>query len=169
MWKCSVTYKVAKWKSHNCNKRAVSSSYVNVKSKIQWLDLVRTYTYYEFDALKPIFCEMWSTPIGKLFKIFGVNRRNQPIWAFIWTNSNGKKWFWKYFTLPLLRSWPQVPQGGPMGPKILVNFFSHTMCIWYVYIGFFDLLAKNQSLFSDPSLTFLNIAIYKDKQVWITK
>ena len=37
----------------------------------------------------------------------------------------------------------QVPQGCPMGPKFLVQNFSHAILEWYVFMWFFDLLAKN--------------------------
>ena len=45
----------------------------------------------------------------------------------------------------------QVPQGCPMGPKFLVQKISNTTLKWYVFMGFFDLLAENQSLFSDSA------------------
>ena len=101
------------------------------------------------------YLEYYITPIGKLFKIFGVKEKNQHIWAFAWTNSNGKTQFWKHFIQPLLRSWVQVPQMSPMGPKFLVQNFSHIICIRWVLIGIFDLFTKNQSLFSDPDLFVL--------------
>ena len=125
---------------------------------------VRTYTcdktqFHQFYNIAKL-QNRKATAIGKLFKIFGVRERNQHIWAFIWTNSNRKTQFWKHFIEPLLGSWPQVPQVSPKGPKFSVQNFSIIICKWCVFIGFFDLLTKNQSLFSEPSLTFPNIATY---------
>ena len=53
----------------------------------------------------------------------------------------------------------QVPQGCPMGPKFLVQKFSHTILEWCVFMKFFDLFTKNQSLLSDTGAKFCNRAI----------
>ena len=92
---------------------------------------------------------LFFTPCGKLVKFFGGLKSNHYIWALVYTQMKRKKQFWKHSTLSLLRYWPWWPQRSPMGPKFLVQIFSHTTLRWSVIVTFLDLLAKIWSLFSD--------------------